>query len=43
MFENRVVEGIFGSERKSPHWRCRCRWKDNIKMNIKETGCADTD
>jgi hypothetical protein len=26
------------SEGKTPHWRARIRWEDNIKMEFKEVG-----
>jgi hypothetical protein len=28
------------SERKRPLGRPRCRWEDNIKMDIQEAGCG---
>jgi hypothetical protein len=28
-------------EGKRPLWRPRRRWKDNIKMDLKEVGCGD--
>ena len=24
-------------------WRPRCRWEDNIKMDLQEVGCGDID
>jgi hypothetical protein len=30
-------------ERKKPLWRRNCKWEKNIKIDIKETGCADMD
>jgi len=30
-------------EGKSPLGRPRCRWKDNIKMNLQEVGCVGMD
>jgi len=30
-------------EGKSPFGRPRCRWKDNIKMDLKEVGYGDMD
>jgi hypothetical protein len=30
-------------ERKRPLGRSRCRWKDNIKMDIQEVGCGGMD
>jgi len=29
-------------EGKSPLGRTRCRWKDNIKMDLQEVGCWGT-
>ena len=28
---------------KRPHGRPRCRWEDNIKMDLQEVGCEDTE
>jgi hypothetical protein len=38
--ERRVVYRVFveNSEAKRPLGRPRCRWEDNIKMNIQEVG-----
>jgi hypothetical protein len=37
--EGRCVEGLVGKlEVKIPLGRPRCRWKDNIKMNLQEMG-----
>jgi hypothetical protein len=30
-------------ERKRPLARSRCRWEDNIKMDLQEVGCGGTD
>ena len=30
-------------ERKRQHRRPRCRWEDNIKMDLQEVGCVGTD
>jgi hypothetical protein len=30
-------------EGKRPLGRPRCRWEDNIKMDLQEEGCADVD
>ena len=30
-------------EGKRPLGRPRCRWKDNIKMDLQEMGCGGTD
>jgi len=30
-------------ERKRPHGRPRCRWEDNIKMDLQEVGCRGMD
>ena len=38
---NRVLVGK--SEGKRPLGRPRCRWEDNIKMNIQEVGCGGMD
>jgi hypothetical protein len=31
------------SEGKRPLGRPRCRWEDNVKMDLQEVGCAGTD
>jgi len=31
------------SEGKRPLGRPRCRWEDNIKMDLQEVGCGDMD
>jgi len=28
-------------EGKRPLWRPRCRWEDNIKMDLQEVGCGE--
>jgi len=30
-------------EGKKPFRRPRCRWEDNIKMDLQEVGCGDLD
>ena len=30
-------------EGKRPLGRPRCRWEDNIKMDLQEVGCGDVD
>ena len=30
-------------EGKRPLGRCRCRWEDNIKMDLQEVGCGGMD
>ena len=30
-------------EGKTPLGRPRCRWEDNIKMDLQEVGCGSTD
>ena len=30
-------------EEKRPLGRARCRWEDNIKINLKEVGCEPGD
>ena len=39
MFENRVLRRVFGPKNGEP----RCRWEDNIKMDLQEVGggCGD--
>jgi uncharacterized membrane protein YqiK len=41
MGERRVLVG--NPERKRPLGRPRCRWEDNIKMNLQEVECGDID
>ena len=31
------------SEEKRPLWRPRCRWQDNIKLDLQEVGCGGMD
>jgi hypothetical protein len=39
-----VYRGLVGKpEGKRPVGRPRCRWKDNIKMDLQEVGCRDMD
>jgi hypothetical protein len=39
-----VYEGLVGQpERKSPLGRPRSRWEDNIKIDVREVGCAGMD
>jgi len=38
--------GVYGAlvgklEGKRPHRRPRCRWEDNIKMDLQVVGCGD--
>jgi len=33
----RILVGI--TEGKRPLGRCRCRWEDNIKLDLQEVGC----
>jgi len=33
----------WGNRRKGPLGRPRCRWEDNIKMDLQEVGCEDMD
>jgi hypothetical protein len=37
----RVLVGI--PERKKPLGSPRCRWEDNIKLDLQEMGCGGTD
>jgi hypothetical protein len=30
-------------EGKRPLWRPRCRWDDNVKMDVQEVGCEGMD
>jgi hypothetical protein len=41
MVERRGVYKVLVGEPegKKPLWRPRCRWEDNIKMNLQELGC----
>jgi len=42
--EERCVPGLVGKpEGKRPLERPRCRWKDNIKMDLQEVGCGGMD
>jgi hypothetical protein len=34
---------VVKSERDRPLGRSRCRWQDNIKVNLKEIGCDGVD
>jgi len=45
MWERRGVYRVFvvKPEGKIPHGRPRCRWEDNIKMDIQEVGCGGMD
>jgi hypothetical protein len=45
VWERRVVHRVFEGkpEGKSPLGRPRCRWEDNIMMNLQEVGCGGTD
>ena len=31
---------VWKTEGKRPRWRRRCRWEDNIKMDLQEVGCG---
>jgi len=40
----RRVQGLVGkSEGKRPLERPRCRWEDNIKIDLQEVGCRGMD
>ena len=44
MEEGRVHKVLVGKpEGKRPLGRRRCRWEDNIKMDVQEMGCGGTD
>jgi hypothetical protein len=44
MGEKRVYRILMGiTERNRQLWRPRRRWVDNIKMDLQEVGCGDTD
>ena len=45
MGESRVIYRILVEkpEGKTPPGRPRCRWEDNIKMDLKEVGCRGMD
>jgi len=45
MGENRNIYTILVGkpEGKSPFGRLRCRWEDNIKMDLQEVGCGVMD
>jgi hypothetical protein len=34
---------VANPEGKRPLGRPRCRWEDNIKMDLQEVGCGDMD
>ena len=39
-----VYMGLLGKpEGKRPLWRPRCRWEDNMKMDLQEVGCVGMD
>jgi hypothetical protein len=39
-----VFRGLLGKlEGKRPLGRPRCRWEDNIKMDLQEVGCGNLD
>ena len=39
-----IYRGLVGKhERKRPIGRPRCRWEDNIKMDLQEVECGDVD
>jgi hypothetical protein len=37
------VVSVWKPERTLPLGRPRCRWEDNIKMDLQEVGCGGTD
>jgi hypothetical protein len=42
--ERVVIRVLVGKpERKRPLGRHRCRWEDNIKMDLQEVGCGGVD
>jgi len=43
--ERRGIYRVFVGkpEGKSRLWRTRCRWEDNIKMDLQEVGCGGMD
>jgi hypothetical protein len=54
VFESRVLRRIFGPKRDevTGEWRkegelslgrLKCRWTDNIKIDLQEVGCGDMD
>jgi hypothetical protein len=45
MGERRVVFRVLvlKPERKRPLWTPRCRWEDNIKMDLQEVSCGNMD
>jgi hypothetical protein len=44
MGEERCIEGVCGETRgKKPLRRPRCRWEDNIKIDLQEVGCGFMD
>jgi len=45
MGDRRVVHRVLvgKSEGKRPLGRLRCRWKENIKMDLQEVGCGGMD
>ena len=34
---------LWGNMRERINWEPRCRWKDNIKMDLQEVGCEGMD
>ena len=37
----RLIQGFGGvTLRKETTWETRCRWEDNIKMDLQEVGCG---
>jgi hypothetical protein len=36
-----IIILVGNPEGKRPHWRPRCKWEDNIKMDLKEIGYED--
>jgi hypothetical protein len=38
--DTEFIKNLVGNPEKRPFWRCRHRWKNNIKMDLKEIGCG---
>ena len=44
MEERGRIQGFGGETRgKETAWETRCRWEDNIKMDLQEVGCGGVD
>jgi len=43
--EERGIQGVGGGKREGrrPLGRPRCRWEDNIKMDLQKVGCGSMD